>query len=673
MVSGASRLVDFRTISLTNTDHELKQIWSLSVFLLTLAASLMLPRLVDLLVQEKDKGQYEMIRIQGGKLTAYWISQYLYSLAMSSFFCILTILVAFVFKVQPYSDVGLLQSLGIMLVWAHCQVGLVFLISGLFKRPIASGIFSSIVVVASGLVSTLPVEGTGNLPSGAIPTAYALFPPFGIISVVNTLYAAGDNRAQVTLFVTSQIIFTFIVGTAYGLLGMYIHAVRPTSTGFGVDPLLGLGRLINKRSKQRNLEAVDQEPAFDGDVQEEENAVLDSWRDGNHSDKALTIIHLRKVFSKDKVAVRDLTLRMSPGDAFGLLGPNGAGKSTTLGMITGLVKPTRGEVYYGGNRLEDLIARGELARYVGFCPQQDIVWPDMTVEEHLRFFAQMRGGAPATQTVRDYVKGIAATVGLDDALKKRASQLSGGMKRRLCIGIALTGDPAVVVLDEPTSGLDPSNRRHIWQVIETIKSSRTVTNQKRSVLITTHSMVEADTLCSKIAIVTEGKVQAFGSQMRLKARYGDGLKLAVQFMVQVPLPRRAFDILRSSPSADDLKLFEDHDLIEYLKEVERARTDSVIKMARGIIAPGAYLDVPPSTDFTAVLLHFQNKFIASVQNASTTITWKVNAICGFPKGTAMSTVFTGLGPLCQSANILNWELNPTTLEDVFVKVVENNS
>jgi len=182
------------------------------------------------------------------------------------------------------------------------------------------------------------------------------------------------------------------------------------------------------------------------------------------------IHELRKVFHTKAgrlVAVNSLTLDLLQDKITALLGHNGAGKTTTLNMLSGLFPPTSGRAIMDGkNVLDDMDhLRREL---LGICPQHDIQWDVLTVREHLELFATLRGlDVPALAAVSK-----AAQVGISDKLDVAAASMSGGMRRRLSVAIAVLGDPKVVLLDEPTAGVDPANRRALWDVFQSLKVRR---------------------------------------------------------------------------------------------------------------------------------------------------------------------------------------------------------
>ena len=179
-------------------------------------------------------------------------------------------------------------------------------------------------------------------------------------------------------------------------------------------------------------------------------------------------------------AVRSLNLALYEGQVTGLLGPNGAGKSTTVAMLTGLAPPTEGDALVAGHSLRGALA--DARRVLGVCPQTNVLFPSLTCEEHLRVYATLKG-VPAEE-VEEACREKVREVGLENKARARVETLSGGMKRRLQMAMALVGPSRVVFLDEPTSGLDPKSRRDAWRLI------RAAAEGGRCVVLTTHFLEE---------------------------------------------------------------------------------------------------------------------------------------------------------------------------------------
>lgn len=219
----------------------------------------------------------------------------------------------------------------------------------------------------------------------------------------------------------------------------------------------------------------------------------------------------------DLVAVDGIDLAVEPGELFALLGPNGAGKTTTIRMLCCLVRPTSGTAKVMGHdvRTEPL----KVKRVINVSPQETAIAEHLNSWENLALIAGLHGldRAQARQTAGELLEMLGLVNRASDKVKK----LSGGMKRRLSIAMALISDPDVLFLDEPTLGLDAQSRRAIWTHIEELKGSKTI-------LHTTHYLEEADALADRIAIIDEGNVIASGSPEELKHSISDGQTMSIE-------------------------------------------------------------------------------------------------------------------------------------------------
>ncbi|KAM3498922.1 hypothetical protein MY10362_007791 [Beauveria mimosiformis] len=263
------------------------------------------------------------------------------------------------------------------------------------------------------------------------------------------------------------------------------------------SPLSWLPPIFSRSRPAKDLETVDQ------DIFDEQERLSGPGAQGD----GLRVYHLTKSFGKN-TAVDNVSFGIRRGEVFALLGPNGAGKSTTISVIRGDLKPSRngGDVF-----IEDVSVTKSLAlarTNLGVCLQVDAL-DQMTVREHLEFYARVRG----ISDIEHNVSAITAAVGLGAFETRMAHTLSGGNKRKLSLGIALMGNPAVVLLDEPSSGLDAAAKRVMWKTLA-------ATSRERSILLTTHSMEEADALAGRAGILA-GRMRALGTPDELRHRFGD--------------------------------------------------------------------------------------------------------------------------------------------------------
>ena len=222
------------------------------------------------------------------------------------------------------------------------------------------------------------------------------------------------------------------------------------------------------------------------------------------SDDVLVVESLVRRFG-DLTAVDDVSFRIGRGETYGLIGPNGAGKTTTISMVAGLIRADAGTVTVAGRLMTPRSA--EPKRHLGLVPQELAIYPDLSARENLMLFGRLqglRGGA-----LRKRVDEVVELIGLTDRAKDRAKEYSGGMKRRLNIGIGLLNQPTLLILDEPTVGVDPQSRNQILGSVEALAG------EGMAVLYTTHYMEEAERLCDRIGIIDSGRLQAEGTRDEL--------------------------------------------------------------------------------------------------------------------------------------------------------------
>jgi ABC-2 type transport system ATP-binding protein len=208
-------------------------------------------------------------------------------------------------------------------------------------------------------------------------------------------------------------------------------------------------------------------------------------------------------------AVQDLNLEVHQGEVFGFLGPNGAGKTTSINMMCGLLKPDSGQVRLHGRPLRD----GEVRTQVGVCPQQVVLWERLTCLEQIQFIGQMYG--LSASLARQRGRQLLEEMDLAEKRNQQASLLSGGMQHRLNLALALVHDPQIVILDEPEAGLDPQSRVRVREYIRSLAHRKTV-------ILTTHNMDEADRLADRVAIIDHGRLLVLDTPQALKARLGEG-------------------------------------------------------------------------------------------------------------------------------------------------------
>ncbi|MEX2599900.1 MAG: ABC transporter ATP-binding protein, partial [Dehalococcoidia bacterium] len=291
------------------------------------------------------------------------------------------------------------------------------------------------------------------------------------------------------------------------------------------------------------------------------------------------------------VAVGGVSFSIGHGETYGLLGPNGAGKTTTISIVCGLLQSDAGQVFVDGVELTPKSVGAKAA--IGLVPQDIAVYPDLTGRENLQFFASLYGIRGKKAKAR--IDEVLDIIGLTDRAGDAAKEYSGGMKRRLNIGIGLLHQPKLLILDEPTVGVDPQSRNAILSAVAQLSDGG------MAVLYTTHYMEEAERLCDRVGIIDGGKLQAEGTRSELVALVGEhdhisllatgDLAAGAEAAAQVPGVRDA------SINGEGLDLIVDH-----------ARS-SLPEIMSGVVAAGLSVRSVEvrEPDLEAVFLHLTGK------------------------------------------------------------------
>lgn len=239
----------------------------------------------------------------------------------------------------------------------------------------------------------------------------------------------------------------------------------------------------------------------------ETNTVNSSQQTGDY---VLSCEGIEKSFGNN-AAVKAVSFEIEKGETYGLLGPNGAGKTTTIAMICGLLEHDAGIVRIDGERMSTNSVG--LKRRIGYVPQELAVYPDLTAHENMTFFARLYDLPKREAKTR--IGEVLETIGLADRADDLVSTYSGGMKRRLNVGLGLIHRPKLLVLDEPTVGVDPQSRNAI------LESVARLSDEGMAVLYTTHYMEEAERLCDRVGIIDSGELRAEGTRRELVSLVGE--------------------------------------------------------------------------------------------------------------------------------------------------------
>ncbi|OUM68606.1 hypothetical protein PIROE2DRAFT_32023, partial [Piromyces sp. E2] len=502
--------------------------------------SFLIPIFVIALVKEKEERFLVMMNMNGMKSSTYYISVYITNLILSFASMACFNIAGMIGDMNMFTKTSFVVLFIVFFVWANVQVAIAFVLSFFFSRN-GTALIASFMVVLLSIVFSLGLREMFETTN-----FYFIWAPFAFYYILNTLSTLSVSKVnpayQLHNFIPGNKVFTatmfliidFII---FILLSLYFNEVIPQEFGnhkpWHLNIVPKIKKLINGKEEIEieNADEIAKKNPFyteeeaeaaksleDDDVRAERNRVLGGKYDRN---SPLIIKNARKEYAprvkggKPHVAVHSVTFAVEEGIVFGLLGPNGAGKTTLIHSLIGVYSLTNGYAKLAGfNVRTDM---DQVYKRIGICPQHDILWNDLTVEEHLLFYARLKG-IPEDQEEASVIESM-SSVGLESFRNNQVKGLSGGEKRRLSIAIALVGDPKLVFLDEPTTGLDPDVRRLIWGILNEISHNRTI-------VITTHSMEEAEVLCHRIGIMSHGTLRCCATQLRLKELYGSGFKLS---------------------------------------------------------------------------------------------------------------------------------------------------
>ncbi|XP_055936421.1 retinal-specific phospholipid-transporting ATPase ABCA4-like [Argiope bruennichi] len=487
--------------------------------------------IVRRVIEEKSNGSKELLKMMGMTDFTYWASTFM------NYFIIgfLTMLViTIVYKVPLKNSVVFLRFIDftvLLTIFSLYMASLILfcmLFSIFFNKTVFAVIALLLVYILSFtllMINLFMLESELNyFPLSVFSKlAICLFPSGALLSsfYIITFYESSGEGVQwynITEFsLVPDINILMILGAMlfscvlYIIAIWYFDAVWPWQPGvpkpfyffltrnywFGSEPSIGEEMKLVKN--ENSSEFFEEEPSG--------------------VSPGVVIRNLFKEFRigfRTKLAVNDLSLNIYQGQITALLGHNGAGKTTTINILTGLYEPTTGTATING--MDILTETTRARRGVGVCPQHNVLYDTLTVEEHLRIYAAMKG--VPWRSLNSETTDVLNMLKLIGKRTELVRNLSGGMKRKLSLGIAIIGGSKVLFLDEPTSGMDVEARRNVWDALLEIRHNRTI-------ILTTHYMEEADVLGDRIAIMAEGEIQCCGSPMFLKQKFGTGYHLHV--------------------------------------------------------------------------------------------------------------------------------------------------
>ncbi|ANM63942.1 ABC2 homolog 4 [Arabidopsis thaliana] len=535
--SGTKMLFDFvKEMPKQETRLRLEMASLIGPIFFTWVILLLFPVMLTSLVYEKQQHLRIIMKMHGLGDGPYWMITYAYFLAISIVYiiCLMIFGSAIGLKFFRFNDYSIQFIFYFLCI--NLQISIAFLVSSAFSKIETASVAAYLYVFGSGLLGAFLFQFL--LEGLSFPRSWIyimeLYPGFSLYRGLyefsqyafkrNLNGSGGMKWKDFNDSAMEEIFYIIIVEWFVALIAAYYTDKISSS---GIDPFFFLkNQNPFKKSpspyglqRQVSAIAIEMEKL---DVAHERVKVEQLMLETS-TGHAIVCDNLKKVYpcrdgNPQKMAVRGLSLAVPSGECFGMLGPNGAGKTSFINMMTGLMKPTSGAAFVHG--LDICKDMDIVYTSIGVCPQHDLLWETLTGREHLLFYGRLKNlkGSDLDQAVEESLKSVNLFRG--GVADKPAGKYSGGMKRRLSVAISLIGSPKVVYMDEPSTGLDPASRRSLWTAIKRAKNHT-------AIILTTHSMEEAEFLCDRLGIFVDGRLQCVGNPKELKARYGGSYVLTM--------------------------------------------------------------------------------------------------------------------------------------------------
>uniref|UniRef100_K3ZQI4 ABC transporter domain-containing protein n=1 Tax=Setaria italica TaxID=4555 RepID=K3ZQI4_SETIT len=542
--TGVEMLLEYvKDMPKVGTSFQLDLSSLLSALFFTWIIELLFPVILTYLVYEKQEKLKIMMKMHGLKDGPYWLISYSYFLALSVvymlFFVIFGSLIGLnFFRINEYS----VQAV-FFFTCVNLQIALAFFVASFFSSVKMATVVGYMYVFGSGLLGAFLFRFFAEdktFPYGWI-LVMEIVPGFSLYRGLYELgqYAfSGSSMGVAGMTWRSMndplngmrdvLIIMSVEWALLLMLAFYLDQASLLGDGVRKNPFFCFRCLQKKHAPSFHEPSSTQQDSRvilnmeKSDVALERKVVEQLLIDPN-ANQAIICNKLSKVYpgrdgNPDKQAVRGLSIALQKGQCFGMLGPNGAGKTSFINMMIGLIRPTSGTAYVHGMDINTDM--GNIYTNMGVCPQHNLLWETLTGKEHLFFYGRLKNlkGATLVKAVEHSLKSVNLSHG--NIGDKQVKKYSGGMKRRLSVAISLIGDPKVVFMDEPSTGLDPASRNNLWNVVKEAK-------RNRAIILTTHSMEEAEVLCDRLGIFVDGDFQCLGNPKELKARYGGTYILTV--------------------------------------------------------------------------------------------------------------------------------------------------
>ena len=551
---------------------------SMLLVFISICFTLIPSNFITIIIKEKENNSKHLQIISGISLMSYWVNNYIFELI--KYYIIGGICILFLKIFGFYEDYVYI----LYLLYGPSMVSFTYLFSFIFKKEGAGQtmvILVNLIIGALGGTAVFIMRMYEKLAKYAKPVAniFRIIPSFCFCYGYNFLlnryfiYAVdyqlafndevheiswstayyivlGKNKKKDILklkYIGSDCIYLGVESIAYLLLLVFFENFEKLfSFCFTFNLKQNKNLKINNQIENNNNNNINDKEINNNDnylnvisipdnVNDTyvKNEILKAKNENNQNNYAIKIISLIKTFYggpfgfkifescfHSTKAVREISLCLEYGECFGFLGVNGAGKTTTFKCLSKEILPTFGKIYIDNKEINEDFDK--VRSLIGYCPQFDAIFESLTVYENIEFYGIIKGAKK--DKIESIVYALMDEMGLMIYKDKVSGTLSGGNKRKLSVAIAMICNPPIILLDEPSTGMDPEARRFMWGVIHRISINR----KKSTIIMTTHSMEEAETLCKRIGIMVDGQFKCLSTSDEIKEKYGYGYEISLQ-------------------------------------------------------------------------------------------------------------------------------------------------
>lgn len=562
--------MSFNPLPITSGIKDLQSLIAgfLITMLISLAYTFFASNLILFLIKERENNAKHQQLISGMSLYSYWLSNYIVDYIIYIVTSLIIFALFFIFGATFLTD-GDYKGVCLLLFFLNgfALLGFVYIISFAFKKPSNGQIIVFIFNYISSFILLLTIfalkynSSTMDLTTNILEYIVMIIPSFSFsygflmlssISITIRKFNLASDVSPFDKYIAGKcIVYLAVMSVIFILILILIENLNKIKGLFISSKTIIPGNTENE--------------VIDEDVIEEENEVNSNFKKFVVKVQNLWKIYSIKYFKNEKgkwinskAAVKGISFGVEKGSVFSLLGTNGAGKTSTFKMLTGDVVQNSGTIFIQEKEMPNSF--NEIKEMIGYCPQFDSILDNLTSYEHLSLFCNLKGIDPKYHSY--LIEQMLTTMNLQEYRDIESYTYSGGNKRKLNVAIALIGKPPIIFLDEPSTGMDPGARKYMWNVISDVSKVK----KTSSVILTTHSMEEAEALSSKVAIMVEGKIKVIGSTQRLKSKFGKDLEIEIKIELPSDLEVNEFksELFSKLPALNKIEVTE-NEILEILK------------------------------------------------------------------------------------------------------------